>query len=131
MFSDSPNFNALVYGATIFSAAFVTQHVTRSRLMATIASLLVLTSFPTYDQSSYFWTRASLYPFRNMDFLPWGDPFQQLPTLKRYVILAGGRRGFLAALRCRSNLCHGNVYLLNVGRGTFKERFTRTFIFGF
>lgn len=124
-------FNALVYGATIFSAAYVTQHVTHSRLMATIASLLVLTSFPTYDQSSYFWTEP-LFTLLGIWIIYGVIRSNEHPTLKRYAILAGGLAGISVLLRyAGATYVMAMCICLMLARGTFKERFTRTFLFGF
>lgn len=124
-------FNAIVYGLTIFSAAFVTQHVTRSRLMGTIASLLVLTSFPTYDQSSYFWTEP-LFTLLGVWIIYGVIRSNEAPHLKRYAAAAGLLAGTSVLLRyAGATYVMAMCLCLMLARGTFKERLTRTFVFGF
>lgn len=124
-------FNALVFGATIFSAAYVTQHVTRSRFMATIASLLVLSSFPTFDQSSYFWTEP-LFTLLGIWIFYGVIRSSEHPSLKRYAAFAGVLAGLSVLLRyAGATYVMAMCLCLMLARGTFKERFVRTFIFGF
>ncbi len=123
-------FNAIVFGASIFSAAYVTQHVTRSRFMATITSLLVLSSFPTFDQSSYFWTEP-LFTLLGIWIIYGVIRAYEYPTMKRYAAFAGILAGLSVLLRyAGATYVIAMCICLMLARGTFKERVVRTFIFG-
>ncbi len=124
-------FNAFVFGATIFSAAYVTQQVTGKRLMAVLTSLLVLSSFPTFDQSAYFWTEP-LFTLLGIWIFYGVILSHEYPELKRYAIGAGVLAGLSVLLRyAGATYVMAMCICLMLARGSFKDRFVRTFIFGF